>query len=71
MAKIIKYWKVVVKIYNFNEPCGTYFLEFDHPPTEEEILDTYGKSLIVLKYGSREVNIQEFYKVEGYEPQQN
>lgn len=71
MTKVTRNWKVIVKAYNFNELYGTFSSVFDHPPTEEDILDTYGKSLVRLKYGSKEVYIEEFYKIEGYEPQQD
>lgn len=66
MSKITTYWKVIVKAYNYNQHYGSFSEVYDHKPTDDDILETYGKSVKSLKYGSKEVIVEEFYKIEGY-----
>lgn len=66
MTKITTNWKIIIDVYNHSSKEGSYSSTYDHKPTEEEMLETYEKSLNVYPFGSREIIIQEFYKVEGY-----
>lgn len=66
--KINRSWKVNVNIYNYGSKYATYTSKFDKPPTEEDMLETYEKSLINFPYGSREIQIDEYYVVEGHRP---
>lgn len=66
--KINRGWKVNVNIYNYSSKYATYTSKFEAPPTEEDMLETYGKSLKAFPNGSREMQVEEYYIVEGYQP---
>lgn len=71
MKKIVTNWKIIVNVYNRNIKEGSYSTIYDYKPKDKEIFETYEKSLNVYPFGSREIIIQEFYKVEGYGIQQS
>ncbi len=66
MTKITTNWKIVIDVYNHSSKEGSYSSIYDYKPTEKEMLETYEKSLKQFPFGSREITIKEFYKVEGF-----
>ena len=59
--RLVKRYKISVKVYNFSDHCGTHVDMQDTPPSEQDITNAILESKETLKWGSREASVEEVY----------
>lgn len=60
---LVKKYRVMISLYNFNELYVTLKKDFDVLPLNEEILSFYREVCNNYKIGRKEIKIEEFYIV--------
>jgi hypothetical protein len=59
--KLVKQYKISVKVYNFSDHYGTHVDMQDTLPSEQDIINAILESKETLKYGTREASVEEVY----------